>query len=186
MAKKNTHRLRPHWKPKDEEVLRFLWETPATIRELCTHFGRSAQGICRRAVKLGLPPRVPNGFEFLTHAAMRTGFDIKTFRNVLLWARVKIHIVRRYKLKRKKVKNRKRKFFHQCYVNPLEVDEAVGRWMNTETPATAAPRFGVDATTLRRWLRNAGIKRKPERHCPWRIDSKIIERVVYEHCEAML
>ena len=168
---------RPRWTPEADARLRFFWDTPASTRALCARFGRSAQAIGVRARSLGLPARVPPGYEFVTHAALRTNFDLKTLRRILAWAGVEARRVRSSATRRRPIEHRRRARYHQSFVDPFDVDEAVARWLAAETPAQAALRVGVDATTLRRWLRAAGVPRPPRRH-PWRLDVAVLDAVV--------
>lgn len=172
--------VKPRWTEADDERLRFFWDTPTTIPELCAKFGRSAQGICRRARRLGLQQRVPPGYEFLSHAAERAGFAARTLRRILHWAGVAVHNVRSHGMKRRPLPVRRKASFRQLYVDPFDVDEAVERWLRTETPGEAARRTGVDATTIRRLLRKAGGDGEPGFRRRWRVDSELLDRLLRE------
>lgn len=171
---------RPRWTPEADARLRFFWDTPASTRVLCARFGRSAQAIGARARMLGLPARVPPGYEFFTHAAQRVNFDLKTLHRILAWAGVETCRVRSSEMKRRPIERRCRARYHQSFVDPFDVDEAVARWLAAETPAQAAPRVGVDPTTLRRWLREAGVPQVGHRH-EWRLDVAVIDAVAAQH-----
>jgi predicted transcriptional regulator len=155
-------RKRPQWTYAEDKRLSFLWITTMSIKTLCKKFGRSQQAVCRRARALGLDTTIPEGYEFLSEAARRTGFSRQTLCNILRWAEVPIHQARSHLAEpRTKERTRTRKAYHKQYVDPFDVDEAVTNWMKEEeqkaSPEQLAREHGLDGGTLRRRLRKKGL-----------------------------
>ena len=76
-----------------------------------------------------------------------------------------------------------RRHSHTC-VDPFDVDEAIQRWLATETVSEAARRRGVSATSLANWLRDAGVIGAPAgRRALHRVPSEDIDRVIRERAE---
>jgi hypothetical protein len=168
------------WTGRDLDMLRNNWGD-VTPRELARLLGRSEFAVFLRAVKLGLRAGCPPGFEYLTEAARRTGYDdTSPLRSVLRWAGVKIR--RSFARPNAKAHNRPRHI-----VDSYDVDVAIARWHTTETTTAAARRYDTDCMTLRRLLRRAvaaGVEmpREPKGYNQhWRVPSDIIDRVVAEH-----
>lgn len=158
-----------HWTTAEDRRLRNLWGSASLYRVAAT-LGRTALTVHWRARKLGLVCGVPEGHEYLTHAAKRTGFSVSQLRRILRAADVSIccTISRPTRAKRR---------FH--YVDPLDVDDAVAAWATTETVEAAARARGLVGETLRQALIRAGLE-APARKRYWRVPSETIDRVVAE------
>jgi len=171
------------WTRGDDLKLELLWDT-TTLRGLSKKLGRTQATIYARAQKLGLGLGCPNGFEYLTAAAERTGFDTGQLRVVLRAAGVKVRVA----MARPGPRQSKRKYH---YVPPEAVDEAVALWNRSETIESAARRHGVCGDSIRRWLdearaAGASIPAEPtQRKARWRLPSDLIDRVVAEHVQLM-
>lgn len=163
-----THR---RWTDIDDRRLRNLWgEMP--LRAVAKELGRSEITVYWRAYfRLKLPLGCPRGMEWLTAAAERTGFTTRSLRMILRWAGVKLRVT----MARPKASGRR---FH--IVDPLDVTEAVERWLKTEPLRTAAKRRGIVAATLESWLREAGaeLPEKPPGKTHWRVPTETIDAAV--------
>jgi hypothetical protein len=145
---------RARWTPEDDRRLRFEWGDGVSLKTIGERLGRSPLTIYWRAQKLGLSLGVPDGFEYLTHAAVRTGYSTGQLRRILDAHGVRLHRV----LARDTGKRRSRRMH---FVDPLDVDEAVAAWGKTETPEEAARRLGICADRLRERLAKIGIANAP-------------------------
>lgn len=165
-------KARRRWTKADDRELRWLWESGELgVTAIAKRLGRTPVTTYWRAQKLGLPLGVPEGFEYLTHAAERTGYARETLMRVLRWAGVTTH--------RAMARPTKGASHRMRFVDPYEVDEAIVRWHETETLESAARRLGACAETLRRRLSAQGINdegRAPKTH--WRVRSVDAERAV--------
>ena len=77
------------WTPKEIEHLYTYWGTQS-LRSLCRILRRTRVAICGKARQLGLSLGCPQGFEYLTAAATRAGYNTRQLRQILAWAEVKI------------------------------------------------------------------------------------------------
>jgi len=159
---------RRRWTAADDQKLRLLWGDP--IDRVARELGRTVITVYWRAQKLGLGLGCPQGYERLQAAAVRTGFAIASLRMILGWAKVPIRrAVTRFPSDR-----------GSHIVEPVAVDEAVERWLATETPNAAGRRFGTSGETVARHLEVSGLRipRKPcgKRH--WRVPSATIDRAM--------
>lgn len=168
-----THR---RWTRDDDQELRALWGEVA-LRTIASRLKRTPAAVFARAqVALRLPLGCPQGHEYLTHAAKRTGYTAGQLRRILAWAGVKL----RPSMSRPTEARR-----HYHTVDPFDVDDAVGRWLENETVESGARRHGLIGATLAAWLRLARrqtdirIPDEPrERKAHWRVPSSTIDAVV--------
>lgn len=146
------------------------------ICEVAQSIGRSIHATYRRARTLGLGSGCPKGFEYLETAARRVNISSKCLYRILVGADVKIRpAIGRH------VHSVKRS--QRCYVEAIDVDDAVKAWLATEVVGAAAKRHGIAACTLKRWLRaaiDAGVamQDEPPREKHWRVSSAVIDVVV--------
>jgi hypothetical protein len=133
-----------------------------------------------RARQLKLPVGLPQGLEFLTHAAERVGYDTGQLRQILNWYGATFHRAK----SRKAYKHRP----HTC-VDPFQVDEAVKAWLELESVMAAARSRGISSYRLSRWLDIARKQGKPIPRRPgrgrkgqhgWRIHRDVIDAVIKE------
>lgn len=177
-----------HWTPVDDERLRNLWGEKS-LRSIALAFGRTEVAIKRRAQGLGLKLGAPEGWEYVTAAARRTGFRLATLRKILAWAAErKIAGDGRAAVERIawSPKWDPKARYRQHVVESFEVDEAVAAWMETETPTGAARARGVTAGTVLRRLGAAGVDlpAKPEkRGAHWRVPSEVIDEAFAQRSE---
>lgn len=156
------------WTPLEENRLRLFWGA-RSVPDIAETLGRSAFAVYQRAELLGLGLGCPRGYEYLTAAARRTGFEVARLRLILGEAGFKIRgaMVRGGATVR-------------YYVDPEKVDAAVASWLATETLAGAARRLGMWPDTLERRLLASGVPLPPKppgkRH--WRIPSEAIEQAL--------
>jgi hypothetical protein len=157
-----------HWTEAEDCTLRLNWGEKS-IKEIALQLGRSIYGVYDRAYDLDLPLGCPQGFEFFTAAAKRTGFTKGEFSKLLRYSRVEV----RPAMSRPSGSKTPR----ASIVEPDAVDEAVRVWMQTETLAVAADRHGVAPKTLERWLMSSGLHlpKKPKHRRHWRIPSETID-----------
>lgn len=158
------------WTRADDRQLMLLWGScslAATARRL----GRTTVTTYWRAQKLGLGLGCPRGYEYLSAAAKRTGFDTATLRTVLRWAGVHVEKV---------LCRRVSGTWRRHYVNPDRVDQAVSEWLATETPEQASRRIGISTEIIVNRLRASGLPlpERPGKKRRWRIPSETIDRAV--------
>lgn len=125
-------------------MLRIHWGTKP-VSQVASIIGRTPLATYQRASKIGIGAGCPQGFEPLCRAAERHGIDTKTMRRILWWNRVHVYpasVPPGYSGRRH-------------VVEPCDVDEAMARWLEHETPKQAADRTGFDEHTMRRMLRAA-------------------------------
>lgn len=165
---------RRRWMAEDDQHLTSLWGT-ASLGWIARHLKRTAITTYWRAQKLGLPLGCPQGYEYLRHAATRTGFGTKTLREVLKAKGVRIWL----SMARP---NAGKHRFH--VVEPMDVDDAVAVWSDAEVVNCAAKARGLAGETLRDWLvsaRTRGVE-MPEppkiKKGRWRVPSSVIDEVV--------
>lgn len=157
---------------KDHDIdLRWLWESGLSVTAIARRLSRTPLTTYWRARKLGLRCGCPEGFEYLNAAAERTGYERSTLTNILTWAGVTTH--------RSMARPTKAAAYRFRIVDPMDVDDAIARWHETEPLETAARRVGVEAELLRRRLRAAGVpeeRRAPKAH--WRVRQEDVERAL--------
>lgn len=81
---------RRRWTEADDQRLRKFWDGELSLREIAKRLQRTEATTYWRAQKLGLPLGCPDGWEYLTHAAQRTGYATKQLRPILYWAIVEL------------------------------------------------------------------------------------------------
>lgn len=138
------------WTDVDRDRLAFLWGADHSLEHIARQLGRTPDACYHYARDLGLIPGCPRGWEYLSVAGERTGYDITTLRRIMAWAGYPIH----RSLSRGKAKN------WRHVADSLEINDAVKRWNETETCNKAAMRRGVCQETLRRRLARLGIVRR--------------------------
>lgn len=159
---------RRRWTKADEAALEAMWghALPTIARAL----KRTVITVYWRAQRLGLGLGCPDGYEYLSAAALRCGYCASQLRRILRWAGVAVRkSVTRYQ---------SRRTFH--WVDPFEVDEAVRRWHETETLNAAARRHSLHSTSLEVRLRMVGapLPPKPGKKLHWRIPSATVDLAV--------
>lgn len=162
-----THR---RWTAKDDAQLEMLWgET--SLAWLARKIGRTVFATYKRAQDIGLPLGLPDGDEYITTAISRTGYHGGPLRRILKWAGVDIRLAMSRPCGA-------RRHFH--IVDADEVNDAIARWLKTETLQGAARRHGIDRNTLAGWLEASGLPLppKPDGKRHWRIPSDTIDAAV--------
>jgi hypothetical protein len=168
---------RRRWTPDDDQHLTSLWGT-ASVGWIARHLKRTAVTTYWRAQKIGLPLGCPQGHEYLHHAAQRTGYTSGQLRDVLKAAGVRLCL----SMARP---NAGRHRFHT--VDPLDVDDAVAKWLDCEVVTCAAEARGIGPESLRQWLvaakaRGVAIPDPPTmKKGRWRVPSQTIDSVVAWH-----
>lgn len=169
------------WTNSEDKILRNEWGDKP-IKWIARKLGRTHSAVYWRAGQMGLSLGCPDGYEYLTAAAERTGYATAQLRVILGWAGVGIQ--RCFSREADKSKIRPTHF-----VCAFDVDEAIEQWHRTEVLTTAAKARDLYEGTLRRWLLEAkatGVQVPPEpekRKCRWRIPTEIIDRVVAERAK---
>lgn len=168
---------RRKWTRADDNLLRFGWGEKG-LNAIAKELGRTALTVYHRARQLGLASGCPEGYEYLTHAAERTGYDTGQLRVILLahGAQLRRSLANPWSRKPGKATH---------YVDPLDVDEAVAAWHRTEVVHAAARARGLCSETLGRWLREAGIAKTTPKKFRWRVPTDVIDRVVAERRPGM-
>lgn len=167
------------WTPADFDKLRLFW-SELTVKQIAKRIGSTENTVYWRAQLLGLPLGCPQGMEYLSHAAKRTGFETVTLRGVLARAGVKI---RRAQFRPNCPKRGRAGRGRLTYiVAPDAVDAAVEAWCAQETLSAAAARIGVRGETLaRRLVNDPRVPPKPSGKRAWRIPSAIIDDIAAKH-----
>jgi hypothetical protein len=160
------------WTDTDDETMRELWGE-MSLRQLSRRLGRTQAAVYARGQALGLTSRVPQGFEYLTSAAARTGYGTGQLRVILRWAGVDI---KRAVARPRKDRKAKR---HHGIVVPFDVDQAIALWLESETLNAAAIARGVSCDVLARRLALVeGVPPKPGGKRRWRIPTALIDHAV--------
>jgi hypothetical protein len=169
---------RKRWTSADDASLRNLWGTETDLSEIAERLGRTLLTIYWRAQKLGLTLGCPEGWEYMTHAARRTGYTTSQLRRILEAAGAEISEA----MTRRSPRRGRRPMHRHHIVMPEVVDSAVSRWLETEPLETAARRRGLCSETLARRLRDAGIdKPKNMGRRWWRVTDDEVERALAHH-----
>lgn len=165
------------WTQHDDARLQVLWGVHP-IASIARTLGRTPDSIYWRAKQLELGLGCPQGHEYLSAAAARTGYAVAQLRRILAWAHVRID-------RASTRPDHDRKTKHVTWVvEPSEVDEAVAAWHQTETLERAAERHVVCSSVLARLLREAaeaGEKRVPPRprfRKHWRIPTELVDELL--------
>lgn len=162
---------RTHWTAAEDKILRLEWTEIAerSLREKLP--GRSRQAIWYRVRQLGLDRGVPQGYEPIHAACVRTGFARPALLRILAAA----DDARIFRVKGRRGGPKR---FHRQYVETFAVDAAVAAWLTSEVVAAAARVRGVGQTALREWLVAAGAMTRAGKHHHVRVPSATIDAVV--------
>ena len=166
-------KLRTHarWTREDDRKLRNLWGE-YTVAGIAKKLGRTDLATFQHAKEIGLPLGCPSGFEYVWHAAKRTGYPTASLRLILERSGVTIR-----RTMSRPTPGRKVRPCH--FVDPFEVDQAIAAWLRTEPLHSAAKRRGIHAGALARKLAALeGVPPKPEGKRHWRIPSDVIDRAL--------
>lgn len=175
-ANPKTPRYYRRWSPRDDERLRLAWGD-GSLAAIAKSLGRTEIATYWRARKLGLTNSPPQGLEYLTAAADRTGFETSPLRRILRAAGVALQPA----MSRPGVVARgsgPRRGLHYHLVEPGAVDDAVAAWARQESVEEAASRRGVSGDVLRRLLLKAGHTPPRRRKARWRIPSRLADELV--------
>jgi hypothetical protein len=140
----------PHWTPRDDARLRLLWGDGRPLPYLARKLGRSQLGVYEHAYSLGLPVGCPQGWEYLSHAADRTGYHESQLRRILKAAGKRI-------ARALALPGKGRSRPRACIVEPQDCDDAITAWNAAEPAERAARRLGHCGEMLRRRLRLLGL-----------------------------
>lgn len=177
-------RHRHHWSADDDARLRAQWEL-VPIATIAHGLGRTRTTTYWRARLLKLQCGAPPGWEYLSAAAKRCGYTTGQLRRILRWARV------RPRLAQARTAGTRRA--HHV-LEEGDADDAVERWLATETPQAAARRHGMAGCTLVRWLMEAGVdlgrvrparQRASRTRAHRRVATETIDRIVSERKRLM-
>jgi len=157
-----------HWTPAEDAKLRSDWGL-FTLAGVARRLGRTKTATFLRAKDLHIAIGCPEGFEYLTAAARRTGFAVATLRRMLDGAGVKI--MRAYSRPGRKKK------YPRHFVDPVDVDDVVRAWLDTETVGDAIRRFRMRRQKIVSLLEAGGIAR-PVRKKHWRLPTAVIDRAL--------
>lgn len=165
------------WNAVEDRKLAVWWESGLRLDAIAKKMDCTKTAVYHRARQIGLRLGCPDGFEYVTQAAKRTGFHGDTLLRILDAADVQQHTSLSAPWMKDWGGN-----YRWRYVDPIEVDEAVAAWMASEPVTTAARRHGIADQVLRRWLRKEGViggaskQGKPHQ----RVRSEVVDRVVAE------
>jgi len=154
----------------EDRRIAMLWGE-MSLKELAKTIGRTPAVTYWRAQHMGLPLGCVQGLEYLTDSAKRTGFTISTLRMILKWAGVGLRVSMSRPTKARR---------HYHVVDPDDVNDAIERWLKTETLAAAAERLGVACATVERRLLASGneLPPKPAGKKRWRVPSDLVDEVM--------
>lgn len=157
---------------QDAETIGKMWGV-IPLREIARSMGRG-EGHVLNVIKfrLGLKVAVPPGWEYLTAAAARAGYDAKSFRAVLAYSRVPVC----------KAANAPGPRSLRAIVETSGVDAAVAAWVGLETLKDAAERHGMFDGRLRKWMTEAGYE-PPAPSVRWRLPAAAFDGVVKDRLE---
>lgn len=156
------------WSEKDDARLRLLWGW-RSVTGTALELKRTPAATYQRAFLLGLPLGCPQGKEYISAAAARSGYSRKAMAGILARAKVEV----RGSMTLGKAGRRASRHV----VDPIDVDDAIAAHMATETVSPAAWKRGVAAEKLQALLEQAG-HRRPARRCRWLVPTKVIDDVV--------
>lgn len=74
---------RRKWTPREEVKLRAMWDASYTLPWLARKLGRSEKAVYEKAQALGLSLGCPQGYEYLSNAAARTGCTRRQMKRAL-------------------------------------------------------------------------------------------------------
>lgn len=166
------------WTEKEDAEVKQMLADGIGIATIAGRLGRTESGVFHRARRIGFPTGRPADFEYLYPAAERTGFAPQTLIKIMRAAKMPIRVAQSEPKKRYWPAR-----YRRHIVDPIDVDEAVEKWLNTETVGAAERRHGLKYGTLNHALRRAGHKHPPG-HRPgqhWRVKSDFVDRFVEEH-----
>jgi hypothetical protein len=139
--------------------------------DISERLNRSLNAVYARANTIGLHLACPESWEYLTHAAERTGYHVSQLRRILAVAGIELqHALSRARNHRQGTR--------AFIVAPELVNQAISAWLEAEPVAVAARRLGTTALTLERRLAAIGLRRTTTGRCHWRVRSSDIERAV--------
>ena len=161
---------RRRWTQADDAALTMLWYEVG-VAAIAKRLKRTPIAIYWRAEKIGLQRGCPDGFEYVSTAAARTGFCLGTLWMILKWAEVASRPAMARVLGAKR---------HFHIVDACDVDDAVDRWLATETIEGAARRTGWSAERLIYALTTADVEvpARPGNRKHWRIPTATIDTLV--------
>lgn len=136
------------WTADDIERLRSMWGIE-TVENIARMMRRNRNAVVDRARHLGLTIGIPDGWESMSAASVRTGYPLPCLRTILRWSEVRI--VKQF------TRYTKGKI-PKCIVETSEVDYAVHEWHQTETLAAAAERIDWSRIRLLEALKRAGCE----------------------------
>jgi hypothetical protein len=158
---------RRRWTKADDSFLRMYWGDYG-VATIAKQLKRSEVAVYWRAGKLDLTRGAPPGFEYVSNAAERTGFCRETLVMILRWAKVPL---------KRAASRATGASWHYHVVDTVDVDDAVERWLATETLKSATRRYRVSCETVERRLRASGLTLppKPADGTHWRIPRETID-----------
>jgi hypothetical protein len=174
------HRRR--WTDDEIQYIESEWEftKPHIIaREL----NRKIRAIINKAENLGLHKGPPEGCDFVTAVANKMGYEPSTFYGILEHFNVKVTrlpTIPQGKRKRTKRTTRRRFKAPHRYVDIMEAEEAVRKWVTeTETIPKAAERLEISQHRLTDILIAAGLKVvSKDKKFALRLNSKTLDKLV--------
>lgn len=133
------------WTPEEIATLKSLWGWEP-VHHISRALDRLHKSVASKASELGLRMEVPEGYEYVRHAAKRAGYDASSMLMILAWARVR----KKPFWGRTRVPYRKGGKYRRHIVESMEVDDAVAAWLKTETLNETRKRTGLTVGRIRR------------------------------------
>lgn len=155
---------RRRWRP-EEDAFALNSAGDLTLAAMQARVGRSAVAIQMRRRAHGVGMGCPQGFEYLTHAATRLGYETSQIRQILAWADVRI----------RPAFSRKGSVGGRFIVESDAATEAVARWCSMYTAVAAAKELGVSDTWVLEHVRTD--PRATRAGSLWRIPPEVVENL---------
>ena len=122
---------RPKWTKRDEERLRAMWDASYTLPWLARKLGRTEKAVYEKAQSLGLHLGCPQGFEYLSAAARRTGCSTRQIRKALTEYHEALPSWEQSGKMRRPLSLSKRARRRNVLVEPDIADAAVAQWVRS-------------------------------------------------------
>lgn len=169
-------RKRCNWTERDFAKLRALWSPETTLEAIAAALGSTPKTVYWYSRRLNLPA-VPEGWERLTHAAERTGYDTGQLVAILLAANVSVYRTLSRPSEPRGQRRRHRSRFRVVWA--ADVDQAVADWTQREDARSVEQRIGISDTALVARLKAAGVKKlSRKRNARWRLTPEDLERAL--------
>lgn len=119
---------RRKWTERDVAKLRAMWDACYTLTWLARKLGRSEKAVYEKAQALGLPLGCPQGYEYASNAAVRTGCTRRQFKRALAQYQESVPSWERAARTQRPLSLSRRARRRNVLVEPDVADAAVAAW----------------------------------------------------------